>query len=107
MQRHKISKLVSAAAALARSDARVQHRNIQFGKGPGMHLQVVSAARERLVMKKANYTGCMLARNSRYPTAQKMPEDSQVLPRKPSRSSRNCKSAISNLINESNTYAIR
>ena len=53
MQRHKISKLVSAAAALARSDARVQHRNIQFGKGPGMHLQVVSAARERLVMKKA------------------------------------------------------
>jgi hypothetical protein len=53
MQRHKISKLVSAAAALARSDARVQHRNIQIGKGPGMHLQVVSAARERLVMKKA------------------------------------------------------
>jgi hypothetical protein len=53
MQRHKISKLVSAAAALARSDARVQHRNIQFDKGPGMHLQVVSAARERLVMKKA------------------------------------------------------
>jgi hypothetical protein len=73
-----------------------------------------AAPREYCRMKKTKilvagggFAGCMLARNSRYPIAQKMPEDSQVLPRKPSRSSRNSKSAISNLINERNTYAIR
>jgi hypothetical protein len=103
IQRHEISKVVSATTALARSDARVQHRNIQFGKRPGIHLQFASAARERLVIKRAIYTGYMFARHikpkkivfhtrpERHETGgmnrQKIAEDSQVLPRKPSRSS--------------------
>ena len=55
--------MVSATTALAQSDARVQHHNIQFGKGPGIHLQCASAARERLVIKRAIYTGYMFARH--------------------------------------------
>jgi hypothetical protein len=43
---------VSPATSSTRSDARVQHRNIQFGKGQGIHLQFASAARGRLVMKR-------------------------------------------------------
>lgn len=38
--------------ALRRSDARLQHVGLQFGKGSRMHLRFASAARECLVMKR-------------------------------------------------------
>ena len=37
--------------AVRRSDARLQHVDLQFGKGPRMHVQFASAARERLGMR--------------------------------------------------------
>ena len=44
--------MVSPATSATRSDARVQHVDLQFGKDPAMHLQFASAARECLVMKR-------------------------------------------------------
>jgi hypothetical protein len=52
IRRQQISKTVSPATPATRSAARVQHVALQFGEGPGMHLQFTSAARERLVMKR-------------------------------------------------------
>jgi hypothetical protein len=47
--------MVSLATSPARSDARVQHVGLQFGKGSGMHLRFVCAARECLAMKRTTF----------------------------------------------------
>ena len=47
-------KMASPTTSPARPDARVQHVDLQFGKGSGMHLQFASTARECLVMKQNN-----------------------------------------------------
>ena len=47
--------MVSLDTSPARSDARVQHVGLQFGKGSGMHLRFVCAARECLAMKRTTF----------------------------------------------------
>ena len=61
IQRQQISKMVSPTTSPARPDARVQHVDLQFGKGSGMHLQFASAARERLVMKRTTFLAFFLS----------------------------------------------
>lgn len=51
LKHEQISKTLSSATSPARSDAGVQHVDVQFGKSAGVHLRFASAARECLVMK--------------------------------------------------------
>jgi hypothetical protein len=121
------SKRVSPATALPRSEARVQHVSLQFGKESRMHLQFASTGRECLVMKRTTFLAfflshgggrgtfglCIAGQRNVEPGSvmpvgyieprkivfhrrrvphqtcgmnwpQELPEDSQILPRKPS-----------------------
>jgi hypothetical protein len=63
IQRQQISKMVSPTTSSARSDARVQHVDLQFGTGSRMHFQFAFCSVRMFDQEKSNSAGYMLARH--------------------------------------------